>query len=145
MKRFHFAAQIALATLCLGLTACDSKAEKYAGEIADLQTEAAELLLDCKDQSDIDDAAKELAELARKAEEVTKNAKSDKLKIEEEAKTMTRRKTEEIEKEISVSMGKASALLQDGIYHARNIKDAKCDELNKSIESFTKAIIVIGD
>ncbi|MBQ9096251.1 MAG: hypothetical protein IJY53_07935 [Akkermansia sp.] len=131
---------IAISAICFCFSACDSKTEQYATEINDITNETAELLLDCKDQDDINDAVKEINELTKKAEEISSNAKSDKLKMEEEIKQMTRRESEELEKELVKESLKAAALLEDGVYHVNKIEGAKCEEINKAIHELKKAL-----
>ncbi len=138
MKKNHLL--IAISAICLCISSCDSKTEKYTTEINDLTTETAELLLDCKDQDDINDAVKEINDLTKKAEEVSANVKSDKLKMEEEIKQMTRRESEELGKELGKKTLKAAALLEDGVYHVNKIEGAKCEEINKAIHEFKKAL-----
>lgn len=124
---------------CICLTACSSQTEKYASDIAELQIEVAEILLDCEDQDDIDKAAEKISELAEDADELVKEMKSAKLELEEEEKNMSRRASRELEHKLSVKVGKASALMEDGILHVMKIEGVKQDELQKALEKFGKA------
>lgn len=130
---------MAAPAICICLTACRSQAEKYASEIAELQIEVAEILLDCEDQDDIDKAAEKISELAEEADELVKEMKSAKLELEEEEKNMSRRASRELEQKLSVKVGKASALMEDGILHVMKIEGVKQDELQKALEKFGKA------
>ena len=56
MKTHSFLTSLAAAAGLLCLTSCDSKLESLNMEQFDLQTEAAEILLDCEDVEDVKDA-----------------------------------------------------------------------------------------
>ncbi len=102
----------------------------------DLQTEVAEILLDCESPEDVEDAIDEIKDLAEKGKEIEKEIKRNesvfKNFMEEE---VTRLEAKRIKNRLSIAEAKANGLMADAFRHLGEIcKDDK-DALKKVLEA----------
>lgn len=138
MKTHSFLTSLAAAAGLLCLTSCDSKLESLNMEQFDLQTEVAEILLDCEDVEDVKDAIDDLKAIAEKCRELEKEIKS----CESEFKTFKEEEISTLEhtrlsNRLRIAEYKAEGLLADAMVHVAEIcKDDKdtLEELGKAFE-----------
>lgn len=138
MKTHSFLTSLAAAAGLLCLTSCDSKLESLNMEQFDLQTEAAEILLDCEDVEDVKDAIDDIKAIAKKGRELEKEIKS----CASEFKTFAEEEITELENtrlsyRLRIAEVKAQGLMADAMLHVAEIcKDDKdtLEELGKAFE-----------
>lgn len=136
MKTHTFLTSLAATAGLLGLTACDSEMESLNMKNCDLQTEAAELLLDCESAEDVEAAIDELKALAEEGREIEKEIKKNDSEFEKfMEEEISELEAIRIENRLRIAKAKAEGLMKDAMLHVIEVcKDDK-DTLNKIMDA----------
>ena len=141
MNTRTFLTSLAIATGLLGLTACDNKLESALKKQCAIETEMAEILLDCESAADVESAIDEIKELQGELNELSKErerSKSDFERILDEE--YTELEATRMQRQLVVIAGsKSHGLKQDALVHVRELCKDDADTLEKLSEAMKDA------
>lgn len=140
MKTFYVLTHLALPALCIGLCSCESRNEKLANTVIGYAEDAADILLDCEDQEDIDKAVTKINKLTEEARQTVKEIETSLVELEKEREGMTRRKLKELDKIFTVKGKKADAKVSDSITQVHKIEGVNYEALDKAMTELAQVL-----
>ena len=139
MKFFRKIALIAIPAICLGLTSCENSFEKVTNEVAAVQTDLAQRMLDCKTADDAMALLNRIDEATREIDDLRVDIEKRKSDLIQEEKDLTKREMQEIEK-LQIELTKSVMLMADGKAHVSKISGVNMEEIGKAMSKLGEAL-----